>query len=93
MRASGSFQGSTYDEVSLALHAGDVFVFCSDGVSEAMNERGQEFTSERLARVVEAVHDQPAAKIVDAIAGAIEEWRDGAPPNDDMTAVAVKITA
>jgi sigma-B regulation protein RsbU (phosphoserine phosphatase) len=89
----GSFHGSTYDEVSLALHAGDVFVFCSDGVSEAMNEAGMEFTSERLIQVVDAVHDQPAAKIVDAIAEAVEAWRDGAPPNDDMTAVAVRITA
>ena len=30
---------STYDEVTYALHAGDVFVFCTDGVSEAMNAR------------------------------------------------------
>jgi len=89
----GSFQGTTYDEVTLALHAGDVFVFCSDGVSEAMNAAGQEFTSDRLIEVVEAVHDRPAAKIVDAIVAAVEEWRDGAPPNDDMTAVAVKVTA
>jgi len=29
----GSFQGSTYDEVSFALHAGDLFVFCSDGAA------------------------------------------------------------
>jgi sigma-B regulation protein RsbU (phosphoserine phosphatase) len=89
----GSFQGTTYDEVTLALHAGDVFVFCSDGVSEAMNAAGQEFTSHRLSEIVEAVHDRPAAKIVDAIVAAVEEWRDGAPPNDDMTAVAVKVTA
>jgi sigma-B regulation protein RsbU (phosphoserine phosphatase) len=89
----GAFLASTYDEVSLALHVGDVFVFCSDGVFDAMNERGQEFTSERLIRIVESVHDQPVAKIVDAIVDAVEEWRDGAPPNDDMTAVAVKITA
>jgi sigma-B regulation protein RsbU (phosphoserine phosphatase) len=89
----GSFQGSTYDEVSLALHAGDVFVFCSDGVSEAMNDAGQEFTSERLIEVVEASHQLPAAKIVEAVVLAVEAWRAGAPPNDDMTAVAVKITA
>src|SRR5207237_6785635 len=31
----GSFHGSTYDEVSFALHAGDLYVFCTDGVSEA----------------------------------------------------------
>ena len=89
----GSFEGSTYDEVSLALHAGDVFVFCSDGVSEAMNDAGQEFTSERLIEVVESVHNLPAQQIVDAVVAAVEEWRAGAPPNDDMTAVAVKITA
>ena len=58
-----------------------------------MNAAGQEFTSHRLIEVVQAVHDRPAAKIVDAIVAAVEEWRDGAPPNDDMTAVAVKVTA
>ena len=89
----GSFQGSTYDEVTLALHSGDVFVFCSDGVSEAMNEAGLEFTSDRLIEVVETAHHLPAAKIVEAIFAAVEQWRAGAPPNDDMTAVAVKITA
>jgi sigma-B regulation protein RsbU (phosphoserine phosphatase) len=89
----GSFPGSTYDEIVLALHPGDVFVFCSDGVSEAMNDEGQEFTSERLVRVLEKVHDRPAAKIVESIVSAVEEWRAGAAPNDDVTAVAVKITA
>ena len=88
----GSFQGTTYDEITLALHQGDVFVFYSDGVSEAMNDAGEEFTSERLMEVVtESVH-LPAAKIVDAIVAAVEEWRAGAPPNDDMTVVVLKIT-
>ena len=88
----GSFQGTTYDEITLALHQGDVFVFYSDGVSEAMNDAAEEFTSERLMEVVkESVH-LPAAKIVDAIVAAVEQWRAGAPPNDDMTAVVLKIT-
>jgi sigma-B regulation protein RsbU (phosphoserine phosphatase) len=89
----GAFPGTTYDEIALALHPGDAFVFCSDGVSEAMNDAGHEFTSERLIEVVERVHDLPAARIVDAIVTAVAEWRAGAPSNDDMTAVAVKITA
>ena len=37
----GSFAGSTYDEVTFALHPGEVYVFCTDGVFEAMNARGQ----------------------------------------------------
>jgi sigma-B regulation protein RsbU (phosphoserine phosphatase) len=89
----GSFPGTIYDEVTLALHAGDVIVFCSDGVFEAMNGAWQEFTAERLVEVVAGLRDLPAQKIVDGIFEAVREWRGDAPQNDDMTAVAVKITA
>ncbi len=89
----GSFSGSTYDEVSYALHAGDVFVFCTDGVFEAMNENSQEFTATRLLDVVSRSRELPAKAIVEAIFGAVAEWRGDAPPNDDMTAVAIRITA
>jgi serine phosphatase RsbU (regulator of sigma subunit) len=88
----GSFHGSTYDEATFPLSAGDVFVFCTDGVFEAMNALGQEFTGARLLDVVGRYRDQPPAKIVDAIFAAVAEWRGETPPNDDMTAVAVKIT-
>lgn len=89
----GSFPGTTYDEVSLALHVGDLFIFCSDGVFEAMNEAAQEFTAERLMAVVRESAGLPAQKIVDAIFAAVEKWRGDEPPNDDMTAVAVRVTA
>jgi sigma-B regulation protein RsbU (phosphoserine phosphatase) len=89
----GAFPGSTYDEVTYALHAGDVFVFCTDGVFEAMNAEGEEFTSARLAEVVSRSCSLPAQRIVDAIFAAVAEWRGDTPPNDDMTAVAVRITA
>ena len=89
----GAFPGTTYDEITYALHAGDVYVFCTDGVFEAMNEIGQEFTAARLLDVVDRARELPASGIVDAIIRAVEEWRGDAPPNDDMTAVAVRITA
>ena len=89
----GSFNGSTYDEVSFALHAGDLFVFCTDGVYEAMDARGHEFTTARLLDVVGAHRHEPAARMVEAIFAAVQEWRGETPPNDDMTAVAVRITA
>ena len=89
----GSFAGSTYDEATFSLQAGEVYVFCTDGVSEAMNELGQEFTSARLLEVVGRSRELPAAKIVAAIFQAVGEWRGDAAPNDDMTAVVVRITA
>ena len=89
----GSFQGSTYDEISVALHPGDLFVFCSDGVFEAMNVNGDEFGAARLLNVVETLREKPPREVVEAIFSAVDVFRAGAPPNDDMTAVAVKITS
>jgi sigma-B regulation protein RsbU (phosphoserine phosphatase) len=87
----GSFQGSTYDELTYALHPGDLFVFCSDGVFEAMNENGDEYGAERLIEMVAQSRELTPRAVVDAIFDAVEAFRDGFPPNDDMTAVAVRI--
>ena len=88
----GAFPGSTYDETSFPLGRGDVFVFVTDGVYEAMNRQGFEFGARRLIDVVHAARSRPAREIVDQIAEAVVRFRDGASPNDDMTIVAVKIT-
>jgi len=87
----GSFAGSTYDEVTLPLHMGDLWVLCSDGVFEAMNENGEEFTAARLLEVVRNTRELKAREIVDAIFDAASAFRGRAAQNDDMTAVALKI--
>ncbi|HJZ72211.1 MAG TPA: GAF domain-containing SpoIIE family protein phosphatase [Vicinamibacterales bacterium] len=88
----GSFAGSTYDEVSFDLSPGDLFVFCTDGVFEANDALGREFGAERLLQVVADTRSRPAREIVDAIFSAVQEFRADTPPNDDMTAVVLKIT-
>jgi sigma-B regulation protein RsbU (phosphoserine phosphatase) len=86
----GSFYGIGYDEASYPIAAGDVYVFCSDGVSEAMNAKSEEFTSARLKAVVWESRSRGAREIAQAISAAVDEHRAGAPPNDDMTIVVVK---
>lgn len=88
----GSFSGSNYDELVLDLKAGDLFVFCTDGVTEAQDPLMREFGSERLLDVVDALHDRPAREIVDGIFAAVQEFRGEMAPNDDTTAVVVRIT-
>ena len=88
----GSFAGSVYDELSYDLLAGDLFVFCTDGVFEANDALGREFGAERLLQVVADTRTQTTREIVDAIFAAVQEFRADTPPNDDMTAVALKIT-
>ncbi len=87
----GSFPGVTYDEITLDLHPSDTYVFCTDGIFEAVDEDGAEFGARRLCEVVEAHRREPARVIVDAIFEAVTAFRRGGPQTDDMTAVAVKI--
>ena len=89
----GSFSGVTYDEVTLPLRAGDLFVFCTDGIFEAANAEGKEYGAKRLCDVVGENRKATAREIVDAIFDSVILFRGTAPQGDDMTAVAVKVTA
>jgi sigma-B regulation protein RsbU (phosphoserine phosphatase) len=89
----GSFSGSTYDEVTFDLAAGDAFVFCSDGVFEANDALGREFGAARLLDVIAGTRSGTTREVVDAIFAAVQEFRGDTPPNDDATAVAIKITS
>ncbi|HET9832155.1 MAG TPA: GAF domain-containing protein [Vicinamibacterales bacterium] len=88
----GSFAGSSYDEVSFELVAGDVYVFCTDGVFEATDYRGREFGADRLTKVVLESRELPARTIVESIFAAVADFRGEMRAKDDMTIVALRIT-
>jgi sigma-B regulation protein RsbU (phosphoserine phosphatase) len=89
----GSFAGAAYDELTFDFLAGDAYVFCTDGVSEAFSRAGEEFGTDRLIEVVKTQRYGTAAEIVDAIFDAVQAFRGDRAQSDDMTAVAVRITA
>ncbi len=88
----GSFPGSSYDEAAFALSSGDLFVFFTDGVSEAQDGLGREFGTVRLLQVIEESREKAARDLLDAIFAAVQDFRGETTPNDDMTAVAIRIT-
>ena len=89
----GSFPGTTYDEVTLDLRPDDIFVFCTDGIFEALNPKGAEFGAQRLCEVIDDARDQSARGIVDVIFDEVSSFRGTEPQADDMTAVAIKISS
>ena len=89
----GSFPGTTYEEMTFELTAGDMFVFCTDGVYEAFDPHDQEFGADRVIEIINALADAPAQQIVDRIFEDVDVFRADVPQADDMTALAVKITA
>jgi hypothetical protein len=71
---------------------GDVFVVHSDGVYEARNSSGEHYGLEALEAIVSQVnHGATAEEFRDAIVRDVERFRDGAPQDDDMTVVVVRV--
>ena len=89
----GSFGTTTYDEVVVPANIGDVFAFCTDGISETFSESGDEFGSGRIAEVVRTNRDQTAAVTPERIFAAMAEFRGHAQQTDDQTVVVVRIMA
>lgn len=82
-----------YQEAKLDLHSGDLLVIYSDGFSEAMNRRFEEFGEERLLEVVTAARDLELSpeEVIERSFEAVRQHSDGAPQTDDMTMVALKV--
>jgi len=89
----GSFPGTEYEEQTFDLKAGDIYVFCTDGIYETEDAQGREFGSGRVIKILDKFADQPAQKLVDGIFESVAKFRFYGQAVDDMTAVAVKITA
>jgi sigma-B regulation protein RsbU (phosphoserine phosphatase) len=87
----GSFGSSTYEDFTVPLAVGDVFVLFSDGISEAFSESGQEFGAARVIDIVEQNYTMPAKDIVNALFSAVQNFCGDAEQSDDRTAVVVKI--
>ena len=87
----GAFGTSTYDNVEVPLASGDVFLFCSDGISEAFDASGREFGAGRVMDVVERNCSRTAKEIVGEVFGAVQHFCGDAEQSDDRTVVVVKI--
>jgi serine phosphatase RsbU (regulator of sigma subunit) len=71
--------------------AGDLFVFFTDGISEAMNEADDCYGEERLASLVQAHAGLPSDQLRDLILRDVERFVNGAPQHDDMTLIVMKV--
>ena len=82
----GVMEGLHFPVERLTLSPGDMLFLYTDGVTEAMNEKREIFTGERLHAALSA---QPTGKtaeeILAAVRGAVDAHANGAEPSDDVT--------
>jgi len=86
----GTFDGTTYEEVSIDLEAGDVFVFYTDGLVEALRGR-EEYGVDRLLRGLEAHAGLPATGLGERLLGDLHDFIEDVPPADDLTLIVFKV--
>jgi sigma-B regulation protein RsbU (phosphoserine phosphatase) len=87
----GLLQQGCYQQGSFALKPGDLAVLFTDGVSESMNSRNEEWSEDRLIEFAKTCHGVPAFEAMTRILAAAEAFAAGAPQHDDMTLVVLRV--
>ena len=82
----GLFESVTYDEGSVEMHPGEIFLAYSDGVTEPENEFG-EFGEERLIDLVSENRNLPLVQISQTVTSAVDDWIGDNEQPDDITLV------
>ncbi|MFO0947614.1 MAG: SpoIIE family protein phosphatase [Planctomycetota bacterium] len=82
----GVIEDYEYSTVEVDIQPGDTVVLFSDGINEAMNAKGEQFTIARLRNVLSAT-DLTAAALGERLLQDISRHVGDAKQNDDMTLV------
>jgi len=82
----GLFDNMTFQEASVQMRKGDIFVAYSDGVTEPENDFG-EFGEQRLIELVRENQHMPLVRISEIVAAAVYDWIGANEQPDDITLV------
>lgn len=78
------------EELKRPLDRNSIFVFYSDGLTEAMNEREMPFGEETVFKIVKEKRNLSARQLQQTILTSVEEFRGATEQNDALTVVVVE---
>jgi sigma-B regulation protein RsbU (phosphoserine phosphatase) len=76
---------ATYAYATVRLQPGDLVVVCSDGVTEARNQAGDEFGRDRLVEALRGDHGAKPEVALEHVRSAVKQFSQGAAQADDIT--------
>jgi sigma-B regulation protein RsbU (phosphoserine phosphatase) len=88
----GLFDGMEYQEQTVQLHSGDLFIAFSDGMTEPENDFG-EFGEDRLVETIAACRDLPLDRVTEHAVAAVQDWIGSQEQPDDVTLVLARRVA
>jgi sigma-B regulation protein RsbU (phosphoserine phosphatase) len=86
----GVFETIALDEERVDIGPGDVLVFYTDGVTEALDPEGEMFGELRLAQAIERSASGSSQEIWQEISDTLDDFTAGAEQADDLACVVVK---
>lgn len=87
----GLFPLASYAEATVDLRPGDVLVVFTDGVTEALNPKEEEFGEDRLKQLLRQVVHLPVNEISSRISQEMKNWIQDAEQYDDLTFLVMKV--
>jgi sigma-B regulation protein RsbU (phosphoserine phosphatase) len=82
----GLFPDCEYEEETVELYSGDIFIAFSDGITEPENEFG-EFGEGRLIETIAAYRHLPLSRVTEHAVSAVQDWIGSTEQPDDITLV------
>jgi sigma-B regulation protein RsbU (phosphoserine phosphatase) len=89
----GGMQDMSYETGRTVLRSADTILLYTDGVTEAMDCGGNQFSLQRLQAFLQRADVSSAEEIVHGVVGVVQEFAAGAPQSDDLTVLAVRYLA
>ena len=86
----GMFEQAAFDEETIHLQSGEMVVVFSDGVSEALNDAGDEFGDERLLDLIDRHRHLSPQGLLEALMAGLRDFCGRAVQNDDVTLMIVR---
>ena len=88
----GLFPGLDYEGEQIDCIKGRQLFIYTDGLNEAENQQQEQFGDDRLINILQGTLFSSARKVIDGIHAKVEEHRNGAEPNDDLTMMCLRIS-
>ena len=89
----GVIEGHDYAVGALTLEPGESLYLYTDGVTEALDERDEEFSAARLESCLQGVAGRAAPEVVRASLAAVQAFTGGTPPSDDIAVMTLRFLA
>jgi sigma-B regulation protein RsbU (phosphoserine phosphatase) len=86
----GFIKDSIYETAKVTLDSGEIIVFFTDGLTEAINADEEEFGMQRLLHVASECHHCPADEVAAKILAAVQAWVGEAGLQDDLTLLVLR---